>query len=145
MQDSTSPLKPHDFEAVKDDLFLKHDLNLYNFVINLNRQLKEKNLVIKGREPIDFGMITPDRFNHIEFPDRWTNILDLRSSIELFTPFYQFFLTANDFVRASNSLQLDETIGTNILDTPAKVWGGRGGDKQRKSRSVGSGFLVHYV
>lgn len=121
---STSPLKPYDFEGVKDDLFLKHDLNLYNFVISLNRQLKEKNLVIKGREPIDLGMITPDRFNHIEFPNRWTNILDLRSSIELFTPFYQFFLTANDFVRASNSLQLDETIGiytSQILKAPAHL------------------------
>lgn len=121
---STSPLKPYDFEGVKDDLFLQHDLNLYNFVINLNRQLKEKNLVIKGCEPIDLSMITPDRFNHIEFPDRWTNILDLRSSIELFTPFYQFFLTANDFVRASNSLQLDETIGiytSQILKAPAHL------------------------
>jgi hypothetical protein len=120
----TSPLKPYDFEGVKDDLFLKHDLNLYNFVISLNAQLKEKNLVIKGREPINLDMITADRFNHIEFPDRWTNILDLRSSIELFTPFYQFFLTANDFVRASNSLQLDETIGiytSQILKAPAHL------------------------
>lgn len=120
----TSPLKPRDFEDIKDDLFLKHDLNLYNFVINLNRQLKEKKIGIKGKRPIDLSMITPDRFDHIEFPDRWTNILDLRSAIELFTPFYQFFLTANDFVRASNSLQLDETIGiytSQILNTPGHL------------------------
>ncbi|MEK6480863.1 hypothetical protein WJR50_25195 [Catalinimonas sp. 4WD22] len=120
----TSPLKPKDFEDIKDDLFLKHDLNLYNFVINLNRQLKEKNLGIKGKRPIDLSMITPDRFDHIEFPDRWTNILDLRSAIELFTPFYQLFLTANDFIRASNSLQLDETIGiytSQILNTPGHL------------------------
>ncbi|EPR65273.1 hypothetical protein ADICYQ_5806 [Cyclobacterium qasimii M12-11B] len=37
-----SPLKPRNFEDVKDDLFLKHDLNLYNFVIRLNSQLREK-------------------------------------------------------------------------------------------------------
>lgn len=120
----TSPLKPKDFEDIKDDLFLKHDLNLYNFVINLNRQLKEKNLGIKGKRPIDLSIITPDRFDHIEFPDRWTNVLDLRSAIELFTPFYQFFLTANDFIRASNSLQLDETIGiytSQILNTPGHL------------------------
>jgi hypothetical protein len=69
-------------------------------------------------------MITEDRFNHIDFPDRWTNVLDLRSAIELFTPFYQFFLTANDFVRASNSLQLDETIAiyaSRLLNTPAHL------------------------
>jgi hypothetical protein len=120
----TSPLKPKNFKDIHDDLFLKHDLNLYNFVIKLNHQLKEKNIGIRGKNPLNMDMITPDRFDHIDFPDRWTNILDLRSAIELFTPFYQFFLTANDFVRASNSLQLDETISiytTQILNTPAHL------------------------
>lgn len=121
---STSPLKPYDFEDIKDDLFLKHDLNLYNFVIKLNKKLKEKNISIAGKKPLDLSMITVDQFNHIEFPNKWTNILDLRSAIELFTPFYQLFLTANDFVRASNSLQLDETIAiytAQILDTPGHL------------------------
>ncbi|MFA0963218.1 hypothetical protein AB9P05_15550 [Roseivirga sp. BDSF3-8] len=120
----TSPLKPADFEAVKEDLFLQHDLNLYNFVIRLNSALNEKNLGIKGRRPLNLDMITPGRFNHIEFPKKWTNVLDLRSAIELFTPFYQFFLTKNDFIRASNSLQLDETIAiytSQILNSPAHL------------------------
>lgn len=120
----TSPLKPYDFEDVKDDLFLKHDLNLYNFVIKLNKQLKEKNISIVGKKPLNLDMITLDQFNHISFPNKWTNILDLRSAIELFTPFYQLFLTANDFVRASNSLQLDETIAiytSQILGTPGHL------------------------
>jgi hypothetical protein len=38
----TSPLKPYNFNDVKDDLFLNHDLNLYNFIIKLNNELKEK-------------------------------------------------------------------------------------------------------
>ena len=121
---TTNPLKPRTFKDMEDDLFLKHDLNLYNFVINLNRQLKEKNITLHGKEALDLSMITEDQFDHIEFPDRWTNVLDLRSAIEVFTPFYQFFLTANDFVRASNSLQLDETIGiyaAKILDSPAHL------------------------
>lgn len=120
----TNPLKPHDFEDIKDDLFLKHDLNLYNFVIKLNAQLREKNIVIKGKKELDLSMITIDQFNHIEFPDKRTNILDLRSAIELFTPFYQLFLTSRDFERASNSLQLDETIAiytSQILNTPAHL------------------------
>jgi len=120
----TSPLKPHDFNDIKDDLFLKHDLNLYNFVIRFNNQLREKNIVISGKRPLDLSMISADQFNHIESPNRWTNILDLRSAIELFTPFYQLFLTSNDFIRASNSLQLDETIGiytAQILNTPAHL------------------------
>lgn len=120
----TSPLKPYDFEDIKDDLFLKHDLNLYNFVIKLNKQLKEKNISIVGKKPLNLEMITLDQFNHIDFPNKWTNVLDLRSAIELFTPFYQLFLTANDFVRASNSLQLDETIAiytSQILGTPGHL------------------------
>ena len=119
-----NPLKPKDFDSIKDDLFLKHDLNLYNFVINLNRQLKENNLSIRPPEKINLEMITEDQFDHIAFPNKWTNILDLRSAIELFTPFYQLFLTSNDFIRASNSLQLDETIAiytSQILSSPAHL------------------------
>lgn len=121
---TTSPLRPKDFDDVKDDLFLNHDLNLYNFVINLNKELREKDITITAKEKINTNMITEDQFNHIEFPKKWTNILDLRSAIELFTPFYQLFLTANDFVRASNSLQLDETISiyaSQILGTPGHL------------------------
>ena len=119
-----NPLKPKDFEDVKDDLFLIHDLNLYNFVINLNHQLKEKGVGIQPPEELNLEMVSEDQFDHIEFPNRWTNILDLRSSIELFTPFYQLFLTSNDFIRASNSLQLDETIAiyaSQLLQTPAHL------------------------
>ncbi len=121
---TTSPLKPTDFNDVKDDLFLNHDLNLYNFIIKLNKELKEKNITISKVENLDLSMISDDQFNHIDFPKKWTNILDLRSAIELFTPYYQFFLTANDFVRASNSLQLDETIAiytSQILGTPGHL------------------------
>ncbi len=120
----TSPLTPKDFNDVKDDLFLNHDLNLFNFVINLNSELKEKGAIISYVEELNTTMISEDQFDHIEFPNKWTNILDLRSAIELFTPFYQLFLTANDFVRASNSLQLDETIAvyvSQILGTPGHL------------------------
>lgn len=120
----TSPLKPYDFNDVKDDLFLNHDLNLYNFIIKLNNELMVKGLSITKKEKLNLDMITEDQFDHIKFPNKWTNILDLRSAIELFTPFYQLFLTANDFVRASNSLQLDETVAiytTQILGTPGHL------------------------
>jgi len=93
-------------------------------VINLNKQLKEKNITISKPQSLNLSMISEDQFDHIEFPNKWTNILDLRSAIELFTPFYQLFLTSNDFIRASNSLQLDETIAiysTQILGTPGHL------------------------
>jgi len=120
----TNPLKPVDFEDVKKDLFLLHDLNLYNFVIRLNNQLIEKGIQVMPKEQLDLSFITEDQFPHIEFPNKWTNVLDLRSAIEVFTPFYQLFLTYNDFIRASNSLQLDETIAiysSKILSSPAHI------------------------
>ena len=120
----TSPIKPYDFKDVRDDIFLDHDLNLYNFIINLNKELKAKRKTVTKAEKLDLSMITEDQFNHIEFPKKWTNLLDLRSAIETFTPFYQLFLTANDFERASNSLQLDETIAiytSQILGTPGHL------------------------
>ena len=104
------PLQPINFEDVKNDLFLRHDLNLYNFVIRLNTALQAEKLPFETPDVLDLSMITEDQFPHISFPKKWTNVLDLRSAIELFTPFYQLFLTSNDFVRAANSLQLDETI-----------------------------------
>ena len=119
-----NPLKPNNFNDVKEDLFLNHDLNLYNFVIQLNSQLKKNNVTIRPPKKISFDMITEDQFNHIAFPKKWTNFLDLRSAIQLFTPFYQLFLTSNDFVRASNSLQLDETVAiytSQILNTPGHL------------------------
>lgn len=124
IEHETSPLRPRDFEDVKEDLFLLHDLNLYNFIIKLNQKLKEKSVMLQHVPKPNLDMITIDQFDHIEFPNKWTNILDLRSAIELFTPFYQLFLTANDFVRASNSLQLDETIAiytSQILGTPGHL------------------------
>ncbi|TVP68349.1 MAG: hypothetical protein EA343_00060, partial [Nodularia sp. (in: Bacteria)] len=76
------------------------------------------------KKALNLEMITEYQFDRIEFPNNWTNFLDLRSAIELFTPFYQVFLTSNDFVRASNPLQLDETIAIytpQILSTPGHL------------------------
>lgn len=106
-----NPLKPTNLEPVKDDLFLIHDLNLYNFVINLNKELREKNIDVVKQERLNFGAISSMTIPIEPMPERWHNFLDLMTAIECFTPVYQFFLTDNDFWRATNSLQLDETIG----------------------------------
>lgn len=119
------PLKPMELNVVKDNLFLQHDLNLYNFIINLNNTMAKKGVMIQKVEEPDFSSITvDDSFPFATFPERWTNFLDLSTAIEIFTPIYQFFLTDNDFWRASNSLQLDEVIGlyaATILNCPEKL------------------------
>lgn len=106
-----NPLRPKCLDDLKNDLFLVHDLNLYNFVINLNKELKDKNLKIKPLAEPDFSMITDQEFDIEPQKDGFFNVIDLETAISLFTPVYQLFLTDNDFWRATNSLQLDETIG----------------------------------
>jgi len=56
-----------------------------------------------------------------DMPQRALNFIDLQTAIEIFTPVYQLFLTDNDFWRAANSLQLDETMAVyaaTILNSP---------------------------
>ncbi len=118
---ATAPLKPRRLAEVRNDLYLQHDLNLFNFVIELNRQLLSQGLQMAPIDALDFSCIseTPPTFEAM--PQRWTNFIDLQTAIELYTPVYQLFLSDNDFWRAANSLQLDETIGlyvAKLLNTP---------------------------
>jgi hypothetical protein len=116
-----TPLRPHTLDDLKDHLFLQHDLNLYNFVINLGRELRAQGREIGPPRTLDFSAISGGDFGIEAMPHRWHNFVDLQTAIELFTPVYQLFLTDNDFWRATNSLQLDETIGiyvARILQQP---------------------------
>ncbi len=115
------PLRPLQLQAIKDDLFLHHDLNLFNFVIRLNETLARNGLELRPPERLDFSCITEDGFAIEPMPERWSNFVDLETAIELYTPMYQFWQTDSDFWRASHSLQLDETIAiylARILDDP---------------------------
>lgn len=109
-----SPLRPRRLVDVEDEIFLKHDLNLYNFVIQLNQQLRAEGKRLERPAQVEFRAITDGPFPLESFPRRWTNFLDLASAIEIYTPLYQLFLTDHDFWRASNSLQLDETIAIYV-------------------------------
>jgi hypothetical protein len=118
---ATSPLKPMNLDELKDELFLKHDLNLFNFVIRLNKALRDNNKKLEPVAKPDFSMITEPALELSSMPRGIFNKMDLQTAIEMFTPTYQLFLTDNDFWRASNSLQLDETIGiyvATILNSP---------------------------
>ena len=118
---SPVPLKPTRLDEVRNHVYLQHDLNLFNFVIEINRQLREQNLELAPIDELDFSCITDGPLPIEPMPDRWTNFIDLQTAIELYTPVYQLLLTDNDFWRASNSLQLDETIGlyvAKLLGTP---------------------------
>jgi hypothetical protein len=107
-----NPLRPVGLRGVLDEIFLKHDLNIYNFLIRLNREMKAKGIQLAKQEHLDFGCVTDGAFeiDESKLPNRWLNFLDLESAIEIYTPLYQLLLTDSDFWRACNSLQLDETV-----------------------------------
>ncbi|MBM79233.1 MAG: hypothetical protein CMJ78_01410 [Planctomycetaceae bacterium] len=105
-----SPLHPEKLRDLVDDVFLKHDLNIYNFIININKQLNEQDIELEPIDPLNCDCITDGEFAIERMPTGWLNIIDLESAIEIYTPMYQLLLTDSDFWRACNSLQLDETI-----------------------------------
>jgi hypothetical protein len=117
----TTPLKPTRLDDIKQHLFLQHDLNLYNFVIDLNRKLRAQDRTLATKSTLDFSAISDTLPEFEPFPRGFLNFVDLETAIELYTPLYQLLLTDNDFWRASNSLQLDETIAiyvSRLLDDP---------------------------
>ena len=118
---TTTPLKPLSIDDLADHLFVKHDINLFNFVIRLNHALREAGTEMGPPPAVDFSMLEEPPLALEDMPNRRRNFIDLQSAIELFTPVYQLLLTDNDFWRAANSLQLDETMGiyaAQILQAP---------------------------
>lgn len=108
-----SPLEPRSLDDLRDDLFLRHDLNLYNFIIELNARLRAAGVKIEQPETLDLTSVRePGPFEPL--PNRWHNVLDLQTAIEVFTPLYQLFLKDGEFWRASTSLQLDESIAVYV-------------------------------
>ena len=107
------PLRPQKLRDLADDVFLQHDLNIYNFIIEMNRQLNEKDIVLEAKGELDFSAISED-FSFDDMPNRWLNFIDLEAAIEIYTPMYQLLLTDSDFWRACHSLQLDETIALYV-------------------------------
>lgn len=105
--DAMSPRKPDD---VRDLLFLKHDLNIYNFLIQLNAELDRRGAVVERKAVIDYSAIS-ETIDIDPLPVGRLNVIDVATAIELYTPAYGLLLTDRDFWRATNSLQLDETIG----------------------------------
>jgi len=114
----TVPLYPRTLKDLEDNVFLQHDLNVYNFIIQLNRDLRAQGRDLCPVEKPDFSMISED-FELEPFPKRWHNFVDIQTAVETYTPLYALFLPRSDFIRAANSLQLDEVIAIYI----AKILG----------------------
>ncbi len=110
------PLEPQKIEDLRDNVFVQHDLNIYNFITQVGAHLQKTGQDVEHipLEKLDFSAIEDVDSKIAEMPDRWHNILDLQSAIEFYTPMFAALLTDDDFWRASNSLQLDETIAVYV-------------------------------
>ncbi|MCW6036905.1 hypothetical protein K4A83_11615 [Spirulina subsalsa FACHB-351] len=108
-----SNLYPQKVDDLAHNVFLEHDLILYNFVYDYHRaqqenphwqaKLKQRGINFKSIRPVSVEM------NFKKW--RWLRILDLESAIELFKVFYSLCLTSDEFERAVLSLQFDENFG----------------------------------
>jgi hypothetical protein len=109
-------LEPRTIEDLKDDVFLKHDLNIYRFIIQLNLELERRGTQVERRADaeLDFGAITDGPAVTGPFKASWLNFVDIQTAVTFYTPIYALFLSDRDFWRASNSLQLDETIAMYV-------------------------------
>lgn len=112
---STS-LFPETIDDFGNNTYIQHDLNIFNFVIQVSAKLKEqgRNIEQLPLEKLNFSAIQEFDQKIREVPKKWHNFLDLQSSIELYTPLFGLLLTDKDFWRSSNSLQLDETIAIYV-------------------------------
>lgn len=110
------PLKPKNVNELVDNLFLQHDINLFNLITDIQLGLKEQGLkdIQPISEKLDFSMITDSHFEIDPQPNGLFNIFDLQTCIDLFTPIYQLFLSDSDFWRSVQSLQLDESIAIYV-------------------------------
>jgi hypothetical protein len=113
------PLRPHSLEDLKDNVFLQHDLNIYNFIIQLNASLREQGRDLAPVAKPDFSMISDEPIVLAPLPNGPLNVIDVQTAVEAYTPLYALFLPREDFVRAANSLQLDEIVAIYI----AKILG----------------------
>jgi hypothetical protein len=113
------PLRPTTLEELRDNVFLQHDLNIYNFIIQLSASLRAQGRDLMPVANPDFSMITDGPVELAPLPNGPLNLVDVQTAVEAYTPLYALFLPREDFVRAANSLQLDEVIAIYI----AKILG----------------------
>ena len=109
------PLRPVRLADLKDNLFVEHDINLFNFIIEINQALAAQGRSFADRvgTGVNFGSVS-EEIEVDALPDKWHNVIDLETAIAAYTPVYQLLLPDADFRRAVLSLQFDETIATYV-------------------------------
>jgi uncharacterized protein DUF6999 len=80
----------------------------------MNKSLRAQGRDLTPVEKPDFSMITDGPFELERTKKGWLNFADVQTAVEVYTPLYALLLPRADFIRASNSLQLDEPVAIYI-------------------------------
>jgi hypothetical protein len=107
-------LKPTAINDLNNSAVILHDLNMYNLIIDLGESASFHALEagIASRVPIanlDFSMLTVPPLDAEPQFRRWMN-LDLETALCFMNIAFCFFTSENEYERAINSLQLDESL-----------------------------------
>uniref|UniRef100_A0A832H205 Uncharacterized protein n=1 Tax=Oscillatoriales cyanobacterium SpSt-402 TaxID=2282168 RepID=A0A832H205_9CYAN len=111
-----SKLYPSTVSDLAENIFLEHDLILYNFVLDYNEAQRNYPdwAQTVGKGALNYASIQPIRIDIDVSHRKWLQVLDLESAIELFKIIYAFWLTCDEFERAVLSLEFDENFGCYV-------------------------------
>lgn len=107
-----SDLYPSTVTDLADNAFLKHDVVLYNFVLDYHhaQRVNPDWLAEVQQRGLDFSSVRPIQVNVDVTRRGWLQVLDMESSLELFKICYSLCVTSREFERAVLSLQFDESF-----------------------------------
>jgi hypothetical protein len=107
-----SELYPRTVEDLADNVFLEHDLILYNFVLDYHAAQKQQPNWLEAvqQRGLDYGGVRPVQVEIDTTRRGRLQVLDMESALELFKICYSLFTTSDEFHRAVLSLQFDESF-----------------------------------
>lgn len=105
----TTDLKPDALRKMGDHTVIQHDLNIYNLVLDLGESKTADVLSRRPLEELDFSMLTVPEIDVERERKRWLE-LDIESALYLMNIPFCLFTTEDEYERAVNSFQLDESL-----------------------------------
>lgn len=102
-------LEPTRLCDMADKTVIRHDLNMYNFVIDLGESEAADVLSRIPADQLDFSGLQVPPIDVEKDRRRWLN-LDIETALYLMNIPFCLFTTATEYERAVNSFQLDESL-----------------------------------
>jgi|GEM_PF-696839 len=102
-------LRPVTIPELGERTVLRHDFNMYNFIIGMGQSDQADVFDAVDLDKLDFSMLEIPAFDVEPKRFRWINI-DILTSLYLMNIPFCFFLTEREYERAVCSFQLDESL-----------------------------------